>query len=79
VDAEAQAVFDALVRTLPCEWDGERIVVMHEVVVSSPYGVDDAIGDNEKLVTHVKQVVAFLPRWFGDGFSRQLFERSSCG
>lgn len=37
--ANAQAVFDALVKTLPCEWDKEDIVVLKSVRLAPPYDV----------------------------------------
>jgi hypothetical protein len=56
VTAEAQQIFDALIRTLPCEWDGEVIVVMDgDVRISSPYGPDQCVGTS--AVEHVRKVL----------------------
>lgn len=41
VSEEAQRLFDALAKTLPVRWDGSRIVVMDEVLITAPYGVEN--------------------------------------
>ncbi|KAJ2455717.1 hypothetical protein EV183_000564 [Coemansia sp. RSA 2336] len=40
VSSHAQAVFEALSKTLPCRWDQKRIVVLDEIVIDPPYTVD---------------------------------------
>lgn len=41
VTAEAQRVFDALAKTLPCRWDRDTIVVLDSVRLSRPYSAGD--------------------------------------
>ena len=59
VTQEAQDIFDALARTLPCRWQDRNIVVMDEVVIAAPYkqcaGVD---GGDPRAVERVQKVLA---------------------
>ncbi|KAJ2368550.1 hypothetical protein IW150_005381, partial [Coemansia sp. RSA 2607] len=41
VTDDAQSIFEALSRTLPCRWDQNKIVVLDEVVIDSPYGAEN--------------------------------------
>mgnify|MGYP002630218891 FL=1 len=54
VSAEAQEIFDALARTLPCRWKEQVIVVLEEVTIAPPYvepkGGDDLFRDRIKNV-----------------------------
>ena len=61
VGPEAQAMFDALYRTLPVEWHGKDIVVSSSVIVGAPYGPDDCRlanrSGNAQALARVKKVV----------------------
>lgn len=59
VSQEAQDIFDALARTLPCRWAGQNIVVLDEVSIAPPYKecVGQAGGD-PRAVERVGKVLA---------------------
>lgn len=61
VSAEAQQIYDALQKTLPCKWDGKKIVVLQEVVIDEPYNSGACGGlsshPDANLLQRVKQVL----------------------
>ncbi|KAI8349638.1 anticodon-binding domain-containing protein [Choanephora cucurbitarum] len=60
VTKEAQDIFNALSKTLPCRWSKDTIVVMDEILISPPYGVEDckANATSAPLLARVKKVVS---------------------
>ncbi|KAJ2713995.1 hypothetical protein H4R19_001961 [Coemansia spiralis] len=40
VSNRAQAIFEALSKTLPCRWDQDKIIVLDEVLIAPPYAVE---------------------------------------
>lgn len=60
VSEEAQALFDALGRTLPVRWHNTSMVVMDEVIISAPYGVKNVQGGKGagERIERVRKVVS---------------------
>ncbi|KAJ3288686.1 protein with role in RNA processing [Rhizoclosmatium sp. JEL0117] len=44
VSKRAQDIFNALDKTLPTKWKGDAIIVLDEVMIMAPYGVDEVRG-----------------------------------
>ncbi|KAF2807765.1 uncharacterized protein BDZ99DRAFT_464678 [Mytilinidion resinicola] len=59
VSREAQEIFDALARTLPCRWHNTDIIVNDAVRISKPYSLEDCKAPQEKQqsIPHVKKVL----------------------
>ncbi|KAI8646962.1 anticodon-binding domain-containing protein [Parasitella parasitica] len=59
VTKEGQDIFNALSKTLPCRWSKETIVVMDEILITPPYGIDDckANASSAASLTRVKKVL----------------------
>lgn len=57
VSAEAQAIFDALNKTMPCEWEDANIRVMGEVVIKPPYQPQNCVSANTQVLSRVKKVL----------------------
>lgn len=41
VSKEAQHIFDALSKTMPCTWNNDQILILGQVVVLPPYGTEN--------------------------------------
>ncbi|KAJ2761830.1 hypothetical protein IWQ56_005085 [Coemansia nantahalensis] len=59
VSDRAQAIFEALSKTLPCRWDQDKIVVLDEVLVDPPYVVEScrALSAAASSLPRVKKVL----------------------
>ena len=60
VSEEAQAIFNGLSRTLTCRWDGERIIVMDQVIIEPPYGQGNlkaVKGVSNQTIPRIKRLV----------------------
>jgi hypothetical protein len=65
VTREAQAIFDKLKMTMPCDWSGSDILVLKTVQISKPYKADNVAqaknaADDPPAVQRVKKVVGEL-------------------
>ncbi|EPB82099.1 hypothetical protein HMPREF1544_11181 [Mucor circinelloides 1006PhL] len=60
VTKEGQDIFNALSKTLPCRWSKDTIVVMDEILIAPPYGVENckANATSSALLARVKKVVS---------------------
>jgi len=43
VGTDAQKIFNALAKTLPCRWDNDTIVIFDDLRLASPYRVEDVL------------------------------------
>ena len=59
VTDDAQKVFNAIVKTLAeSRWEGKNIVVMEEVTIRPPYGIDDCQGKaGSQVLNHVRKII----------------------
>jgi len=57
VSEEAQDIFNALSKTLPCKWKQDSIMVMDEVTIVAPYRAENCSGENRGTVERVKKVL----------------------
>lgn len=62
VSKEAQAIFEALCKTLPCHWRKRTIVVLDEVLVPEPYTASSCTTEgrqltNPKALDRVRMIV----------------------
>lgn len=69
VSPKAQSIFNALSKTMPCEWRNKEIIVVSTIVIKPPYGEADCSpltndGRAERALGQVKRVL--------EGESRKL-------
>ncbi|KAF9099105.1 hypothetical protein BGX29_007298 [Mortierella sp. GBA35] len=59
VSTIGQDIFDALSKTLPCRWHKDQIIVMDEVIISSPYEPENckANASSSYILARVKKVL----------------------
>lgn len=60
VSSEAQQVFDALSKTMPCQWKQQNIVILNEVELRPPYGLDDCSTAHQSDVITLERVKKVL-------------------
>jgi len=62
VSVDGQAIFDALIKSLPCEWTAESITVMSTTVIRPPYTANDVAGGSEQQLTRVRKMLEEIRR-----------------
>ncbi|OMJ18140.1 Protein LSM12-like protein [Smittium culicis] len=59
VTREAQCIFDALNKTLPCRWIGTKISVLDEIIIEPPYDISNckSLNSTSESLDRVKKVI----------------------
>lgn len=63
VSDQAQRIFDALSKTMNCEWSGDSIIAFDMIVVKPPYAKSDCSimenveGNSERALVQVQRVL----------------------
>jgi len=57
VTAQAQEIFNALSKTLPCRWHGDVIIVFEDIRIVSPYALGNVSGADAAALNRVKKVL----------------------
>lgn len=60
VSSEAQQVFDALSKTMPCHWRQQNIVILNEVELRPPYGLSNCSTENSSDLATLERVKKVL-------------------
>jgi len=60
VTAEAQRIFNALAKTLPCRWENDIITVFDDLRIASPYRVEDVYGGEQTSASELNRVKRVL-------------------
>lgn len=67
VTPEAQAIFNALAKTLPCKWNQDVIVIFDSVCLAAPYTAASISGDGDAgVVERVKMVLEHEAKRIGN-------------
>ncbi|KAJ3117439.1 hypothetical protein HK100_000818 [Physocladia obscura] len=62
VPKQAQDIFNVLDKTLPTKWKGDTIIVLDEVMIMAPYGIDDIRGITQTAGNAVDRVQKIVTR-----------------
>ncbi|KAL3147660.1 hypothetical protein ABBQ32_002413 [Trebouxia sp. C0010 RCD-2024] len=60
VSTEAQQVFDALSKTMPCHWRQQSIIILNEVELQPPYGLSNCSTENPSDLATLERVKKVL-------------------
>jgi len=67
VTTQAQEIFNALSKTLPCRWHGDAIMVFEDIRIANPYTMNSITGSDEAALNRVKKVLEGERRKLGIG------------
>ncbi|RIB13474.1 anticodon-binding domain-containing protein [Gigaspora rosea] len=71
VTQEAQDIFDAMSKTLPCRWHKESIIVLDEVIINPPYDINNCktskTVSSTELLARVQKVLEGEKRRLANG------------